>query len=109
MHASGIESEIARHLETKEYVKAAKLADRSKDAILRDAICDEGILYYHGHISGKEMKTIKGHMGFVATASAYKEMAELYGIKQDSKSQERCMELSRAMQTAYIELARTRR
>lgn len=109
MQESGIESEIARQLDNKEYVKAAKLADRCKDAILRDAICDEGILYYYGHISGKEKKTIKGHMGFVATASAYKELAALYGLKEDSKSQERCMELSRAMQTAYIELARTRR
>ena len=106
---NGIESEIALHLDNKEYAKAAKLANRSRDTILRDAICDEGILHYHKHASGEEGRFLKGHMTFVARASAYKEMAELYGIKEDSKSQERCMQLSRALQTAYIELSRMKR
>ena len=109
MRESGIESEISGHIEKKEYVKAAKLADRSRDTVLRNAICDEGILHYYEQISGKQTKTIKGHMGFVAVASAYKEMAELYKIKDDLKSQEKCLQLSRAMQTAYIELSRAKR
>ena len=106
---SGIELEIAGYLDKKEYVKAAKLADRSRDNVLRDAICDEGILYNSKLASGKRTRTIKGHMGFVATASAYKEMAVLYGIKEDSKSQERYAQLSKEMLTAYIELSRTKR
>ena len=109
MRESGIESEIAGHLDKKEYAKAAKLANRNGDTVLRDAICNEGILHHYEYISGKETKTIKGHMSFVAVASAYKELAELYGIKEDSKSQEKCMQLSRAMQTAYIELSRAKR
>jgi len=48
-------------------------------------------------------------MTFVASASAYKDMAELYGIKKDGENQERCMQLSRALQTAYIELSRLKR
>ena len=109
MQESGIESDIAWHLEKKEYIKAAKLANRSGDTVLRDAICDEGVLYNSKIASGKANTTIKGHMSFVATASAYKEMAELYGIKEDSKSQDRYMQLSKAMLTAYIELSRAKR
>ena len=109
MHESGIEVEIAGYLDKKEYVKAAKLADRSRDNVLRDAICNEGRLYNSELASGKKTRTIKGHMSFVATASAYKEMAVLYGIKEDSENQERYAQLSKEMLTAYIQLSRTKR
>jgi len=109
MQESGIASEISGHLDRKEYTKAAKLADRCRDTILRDAICDEGIMHYQKYASGEESRFLKGHMSFVARASAYKEMAELYRIKEDSRSQERYMQLSRALQTAYIELSRLKR
>ncbi len=105
------ESRITHYIERKEYVQAARLADRSGNAELRDQICEERIIRCNACLYelGDKKKGLLGHMSMMAKASIYREMSELYGVKKDQEQEEECMKLSRSFHAAYIEIAMLKR
>ena len=82
------EMKIAYHVEAKEYVRAAYLADRSGNKEMRDAICNVGIASYGKLADRMERHSIgKNPTNFAAIASVYEEMAKLSRIKGDAEAE----------------------
>ena len=79
------EMRIACHMEAREFVHAARLADSSGKLELRDAVCNLGILY--GHKSIRKIEEASGTRmtpgAFGAIAQAYRQMSDLSSIKGD--------------------------
>ena len=80
---------IAYHVEAKEYVRAADLADKSGNNKLRDAICDLGIASYGKLADRMERHSTgsKNPTNFAAIASVYAEMTKLCRIKGDAEAE----------------------
>ena len=77
---------VNEHIKEKEYIKAAKLAERCGDHTLKIRSCMDGIRYYSDMLKSMDGKTYsEKRIFFEDVSAAHGVMAELYEIFGDRK------------------------